>query len=81
MMALLFLLEIPFYSKRKEVNAMLKVENTEAKEEQIMDIVRDIARSYHKWEENRNGKRVVCIEYIRMFDQKRDGMPVDGSVV
>ena len=60
---------------------MLKAENTEAKEEQIMEIISEIAAFYHKWEEIRDGKRIVCIEYSRMFDPKRDSISADGEVV
>ena len=60
---------------------MLKVENTEVKEEQIMEIIRDIASCYHRWEEVNDGKHVVHIEYTRMLDRNRDGVYVDGEVV
>lgn len=59
---------------------MLKAENTEAKEEQMMEIIQDISLWWHKWEEIRNGQRVVCIEYQRMFDQNRDGISAVGEI-
>lgn len=59
---------------------MLKAKNTEEKEEQIIEIIQDISSWWHKWEENRNGENIVCIEYKRMFDPERDGISVKGDI-
>lgn len=59
---------------------MLKAQDTKVKEEQIIDLIRDIAKWYHKWEEKRDGENVVCIEYKRMFDPERDGISIDGTI-
>lgn len=59
---------------------MLKAEDTKAKEEQIMELIRDIAQWYHKWEEKRDGDNFVCIEYKRMFDPERDSISIDGTI-
>lgn len=59
---------------------MIKAKDTEQKEEQIMDLVMEISNWWHKWEENRDGKRVTCIEYARSFDKERDGISADGEV-
>lgn len=59
---------------------MLKAKDTELKEEQIMDLVMEISNWWHKWEENRDGQRVTCIEYSRSFDKERDGISADGEV-
>ena len=60
---------------------MLKVENTEEKEKQIMDIISYIASWYNRWEEVNDGQRIVHIEYQMKLDKKRDGVYVDGEVV
>lgn len=59
---------------------MLKVENSEEKEEQILDEIAAISSWWHKWEENRDGQHVVCIEYQRLLDVERDGISADGEV-
>lgn len=38
------------------------------KEEQIIRLLSDISKWYHKWAEVRDGKTVICIEYERVYD-------------
>lgn len=59
---------------------MLKVENSKEKEERILNEIAGISSWWHKWEENRDGQRVVCIEYSRLLDVERDGISADGEV-
>ena len=59
---------------------MLRVQDSKAKEEQIMNEIADISSWWHKWEEDRNGKLIVCIEYQRLLDPIRDGVTVEGDV-
>lgn len=59
---------------------MLKVENSKEKEERILDEIAGISSWWHKWEENRDGQRVVCIEYQRLLDPTRDGVIAEGDV-
>lgn len=59
---------------------MLRVQDSKAKEEQIMNEIANISSWWHKWEEDRNGKRIVCIEYQRLLDPMRDGVTVEGDV-
>ena len=60
---------------------MLKVEDRKTKEEKILQDIMDISTSWHKWEERRDGKTVVCIEYVRRFDPKEDGIVLDTGMV
>lgn len=43
--------------------SQVRIQDRLQKEDEIMDIIAGMSSWWHKWEEDRNGKTVVCIEY------------------
>lgn len=60
--------------------ARIRVQDRAQKEEEILDIIAGMSKWWHKWEENRDGKTVVCIEYQPDVIDKKQVIQADYDI-